>query len=138
MTSVSELISLVKDVGPYIAALKTHVDLVDDFSVEKWNILTDLAKEIADVNGFVLMFAIVEYVGRWVRSPIDSHRMGFTPYTMALCAAVLRHACILKPKLPLRTVPGAVRQAHCVEAIGVLLLAACAQEMHMTIPQVRG
>lgn len=45
MTSVSELISLVKDVGPYIAALKTHVDLVDDFSVEKWNILIDLAKE---------------------------------------------------------------------------------------------
>jgi orotidine 5'-phosphate decarboxylase subfamily 1 len=45
MTAVSDLIDLVKDVGPYIAALKTHVDLVEDFTIEKWNILIELANE---------------------------------------------------------------------------------------------
>jgi uridine monophosphate synthetase len=45
MTSISELIDLIKDVGPYIAALKTHVDLVEDFSPEKWRTLTELANE---------------------------------------------------------------------------------------------
>jgi len=34
MRSVEELLDLVEEVGPHIAALKTHVDLVDDFSVD--------------------------------------------------------------------------------------------------------
>ena len=33
MRSVGELIDLVEEVGPYIAALKTHVDMVDDLSL---------------------------------------------------------------------------------------------------------
>ena len=30
------LFDLVNTVGPYIAALKTHVDFVDDWSSERW------------------------------------------------------------------------------------------------------
>ena len=44
MRSVGELVDLVEEVGPYIAALKTHVDLVDDFSTESWRSLVDAAK----------------------------------------------------------------------------------------------
>ena len=45
MRSVGELIDLVEEVGPYIAALKTHVDMVDDFSSESWQGLVDSAKK---------------------------------------------------------------------------------------------
>jgi len=43
MRSVGELLELVEEVGPHIAALKTHVDLVEDFSVESWQLLVDAA-----------------------------------------------------------------------------------------------
>ena len=32
-TTMSGLFELVREVGPYIAALKTHVDLIDDWSI---------------------------------------------------------------------------------------------------------
>lgn len=35
-STMAGLNQLLEDVGPYIAALKTHVDLVDDWSVEGW------------------------------------------------------------------------------------------------------
>ena len=44
MTSTSDLINLIKEVGPYISVLKTHVDLVQDFTQDEWKILTDLAE----------------------------------------------------------------------------------------------
>ena len=44
MRSVGELLELVEEVGPHIAALKTHVDLVDDFSVDSWQRLVDAAQ----------------------------------------------------------------------------------------------
>ena len=43
MTSVSELIDLIREVGPFISVLKTHVDLVQDFTLDDWGTLTDLA-----------------------------------------------------------------------------------------------
>tara|TARA_B100001996_G_scaffold381853_1_gene372207 strand:- start:1386 stop:2186 length:801 start_codon:yes stop_codon:yes gene_type:complete len=45
MPSITDLLKLIKDVGPHIAALKTHVDLVEDFTLDKWEELTGLAKE---------------------------------------------------------------------------------------------
>ena len=45
MRSVGELIDLVEEVGPHIAALKTHVDMVDDFSMESWQGLIDSAEK---------------------------------------------------------------------------------------------
>ena len=39
------LFELVNAVGPYIAALKTHVDLVDDWTSERWNEFCRTAKE---------------------------------------------------------------------------------------------
>ncbi|MDC0851827.1 orotidine-5'-phosphate decarboxylase [Euryarchaeota archaeon] len=45
MTSVSDLINLIKEVGPYISVLKTHVDLVQDFTQDEWGILTELAEK---------------------------------------------------------------------------------------------
>jgi len=44
MRSVAELVDLVEEVGPHIAALKTHVDMVDDFSIEAWAGLVDAAQ----------------------------------------------------------------------------------------------
>ena len=43
MNSIPELIELVEEVGPYIAALKTHVDMVKDFDINEWSKLRDLA-----------------------------------------------------------------------------------------------
>ena len=45
MRSVDELVDLVEEVGPHIAALKTHVDMVDDFSRESWQGLVDSANK---------------------------------------------------------------------------------------------
>ncbi len=45
LRSVGELVDLVEEVGPHIAALKTHVDMVDDFSRESWQGLVDSAKK---------------------------------------------------------------------------------------------
>ena len=44
MRSVGELIDLVEEVGPYIAALKTHVDMVDDFQVSLGRVLSTLQR----------------------------------------------------------------------------------------------
>ena len=41
--STDELVSLIHQVGPHIAALKTHVDMVEDFSQESWKKVVDAA-----------------------------------------------------------------------------------------------
>ena len=46
MDSIPELIELVEEVGPYIAALKTHVDMVKDFDINEWSKLRDLASSM--------------------------------------------------------------------------------------------
>ena len=48
MRSVGELIDLVEEVG-LLAALKTHVDIVDDFSIESWQGLIDSAEKEHDL-----------------------------------------------------------------------------------------
>ena len=45
MRTVGELVDLVNSVGPHIAALKTHADMVDDFSRESWQRLVDAAQQ---------------------------------------------------------------------------------------------
>ena len=45
LRTMDELKDLVGLVGPHIAALKTHVDLVDDWTVDGWNELCELAEE---------------------------------------------------------------------------------------------
>ena len=39
------LFTLLEEVGPHIAALKTHVDLVDDWTQESWEHFCDAAKQ---------------------------------------------------------------------------------------------
>ena len=41
--STEDLVSLIQQVGPHIAALKTHVDMVEDFSQESWQDVVDAA-----------------------------------------------------------------------------------------------
>ena len=36
-STMAELNQLIDEVGPYLAALKTHVDLVDDWTPEAWS-----------------------------------------------------------------------------------------------------
>ena len=43
--TMSGLMELINEVAPYIAALKTHVDLVDDWSPEGWKDLCAVAKQ---------------------------------------------------------------------------------------------
>jgi len=43
--TMSGLLELINEVGPYIAALKTHVDLVDDWSPEGWEGFCEAAKQ---------------------------------------------------------------------------------------------
>jgi len=43
--TMSGLFELVREVGPYIAALKTHVDLIDDWSAGAWSDFCELAKQ---------------------------------------------------------------------------------------------
>ena len=43
--TMSGLFELVKDVGPHITALKTHVDLVEDWNPNRWQEFCQLAKE---------------------------------------------------------------------------------------------
>ena len=45
LRTIDELVNLVNEVGPYIAALKTHVDIVEDFSTENWLKLVEAAAE---------------------------------------------------------------------------------------------
>ena len=43
--TMSGLMELVNEVGPYIAALKTHVDLVEDWSPEAWEGFCEAARQ---------------------------------------------------------------------------------------------
>ena len=43
--TIASLTHLVGEVGPYIAALKTHVDLIDDWNAEEWEEFCRLAKQ---------------------------------------------------------------------------------------------
>ena len=43
--TMEELHQLIEEVGDYISALKTHVDLIDDWTREKWNLFVLKAKE---------------------------------------------------------------------------------------------
>ena len=43
--TMSGLFELVRDVGPYIAALKTHVDLIEDWTPNAWSDFCKLAKQ---------------------------------------------------------------------------------------------
>ena len=45
MRTVDELVDLVNLAGPHIAALKTHADMVDDFSRENWQRLVESAQQ---------------------------------------------------------------------------------------------
>ena len=44
--TMAELNNLLDDVGPYLAALKTHVDLIDDWSAEAWKLFCKKAKDM--------------------------------------------------------------------------------------------
>ena len=44
--TMSEMFDLLDAVGPSIAALKTHVDLIDDWTPEEWGQFCELAKEM--------------------------------------------------------------------------------------------
>ena len=43
--TMNELNKLIDDVGDYISALKTHVDLIDDWTKEGWGDFVSKAKE---------------------------------------------------------------------------------------------
>ncbi len=45
LRTMGELSDLIEEVGPHIAALKTHVDLVDDWTASGWAALCELAKQ---------------------------------------------------------------------------------------------
>ena len=44
LSTTEELVRLIHQVGPHIAALKTHVDMVEDFSQESWQGVVDAAQ----------------------------------------------------------------------------------------------
>ena len=44
--TMAGLNQLLDDVGPHIAALKTHVDLIDDWSKEEWSLFCNKAKKM--------------------------------------------------------------------------------------------
>jgi len=44
-STMKGLVDLVNEVGPYIAALKTHVDLVDDWTADGWKDFCELAHQ---------------------------------------------------------------------------------------------
>jgi len=43
--SIHSLTSLINEVGPYIAALKTHVDLIENWTPEGWSAFCDAAQQ---------------------------------------------------------------------------------------------
>ena len=76
---MSELFDLIEKVGPYIAALKTHVDLVDDWTEGEWRRFclaakdadllifedrkfADIGKDLSCANGWCLQYC---FVGRF-------------------------------------------------------------------------
>ncbi len=44
LETTAELVQLINEVGPHIAALKTHVDMVEDYSKDAWNDVVDAAR----------------------------------------------------------------------------------------------
>lgn len=50
LTDATEILNLAEKVGPYICALKTHIDIVEDFNI---NLIAPL-KEVANRHNFVL------------------------------------------------------------------------------------
>ena len=49
--TMSGLFQLVEEVGPFIAALKTHVDLIDDWTPEAWVEFCQVAKHLCNQQG---------------------------------------------------------------------------------------
>lgn len=45
LNSIDSLVDLIESVGPYISALKTHVDIVDEFDRKKWEGVVEIAKK---------------------------------------------------------------------------------------------
>ena len=44
LSTTGELVQLIDQVGPHIAALKTHVDMVEDFSADSWQEVVKAAR----------------------------------------------------------------------------------------------
>ena len=44
LETTAELVQLINQVGPHIAALKTHVDMVEDYSKETWQEVVEAAQ----------------------------------------------------------------------------------------------
>ena len=44
MPTVEEIVQIVEDVGDHVCALKTHVDMVEDFNLEDWGAVVDAAR----------------------------------------------------------------------------------------------
>ena len=47
---IDGIVSLVREVGPHIVALKTHVDMIEGFTLEGWQRVVEAARE----NGLLL------------------------------------------------------------------------------------
>ncbi len=45
LKTISSLVKLIELVGPHISALKTHVDMVEDFDIEEWEKVVSCAKK---------------------------------------------------------------------------------------------
>ena len=44
LPTVKEIVQIVEDVGDHVCALKTHVDMVEDFNLEDWGAVIDAAR----------------------------------------------------------------------------------------------
>ena len=44
---MSEISALIAEVGPYIACLKLHVDIVDDWNIEGWRKIVARSQGVA-------------------------------------------------------------------------------------------
>ena len=43
--TISELLNLIEEVGDYVTVIKTHVDLIEDWTYNKWMEVVNLSKE---------------------------------------------------------------------------------------------
>ena len=44
LPTVEEIVQIIEDVGDHVCALKTHVDMVEDFNLEDWGAVVDAAR----------------------------------------------------------------------------------------------
>ena len=44
LKTIRSLVNLIELVGPYISALKTHVDMIEDFDIKEWGKVVNCAK----------------------------------------------------------------------------------------------